>query len=207
MTRLKPAIDQQAVASSRTRTTLPKEPEMRPRMRARSEIQMQTVLPLRKCFQECPCVCHKFRRVELPSKTSALFGSGSIAFRGFPFWRTGCNYRHCKQDVGPSIVINYFLPTWLSRTMLYAWFTSVPLCPPELLIRTYQVVPYDNFLVSAVVKGDLHTLQNAFATGNFSPYVLCESEGVLCASEGDTLLHVGQSRHMLVRAIDADGLN
>lgn len=96
-------------------------------------------------------------------------------------------------------MINYFLPTWLSRTMLYAWFTSAPLCPPELLIRTYQVVSYDNVLVIAVLRNDLETLQNALATGKFSPYVLYAHGGL-------SLLHVGQSRHML-NVIEADGLN
>ena len=199
VTRLRPAIDEEAADSAETTMTLPEDPEMRPRMRARSELQMQTILRLRKCFQGCPCVCHKFRRVKLPSTTSALFGSGSVGFRGLPFWRTDCNYRPCKRGVGPSIVINYFLPTWLSRTMLYAWFTSAPLCPPELLIRTYQVVSYDNVLVIAVFRNDLETLQNALGTGKFSPYVLCAHGGL-------SLLHVGQSRHML-NVIEADGLN
>ena len=67
--------------------------------------------------------------------------------------------------------------------MLYAWFSSGPLCPPEFLIRTYQVLPYNNFLINAVRKGDLETLQEIFATGKFSPYVLCESHG-------HSLLHV-----------------
>ena len=180
--------------------TLPENPQMRPRIKSRSELQMQTLLPLRKCLQRCPCICHKFRRVKLPSTASALFGSGSFGFRGLPFWRTDCNYRPCKQGIGPLIVINYFLPTWLSRTMLYAWFSSAPFCPPEFLIRTYQVVPSDNFLFDAVVEGDLQTLQNAFATGKFSPYVLSEVEG-------NSLLHVGQSLHMLVNLIEADCLD
>ena len=173
---------------------------MRPRMRARSEIQLQTFLPLRKCLQGCPCVCHKFRRVELPSRTSAMFGSGSLGFRGPPFWRAECNHRPCKQGVGPLIVINYFLPTWISRTMLYAWFSSCPLRPPEFLLRTYQVLPYKNFLINAVRKGDLETLQETLATGKFSPYVLCESDG-------NSLLHVSQSHHMLINLIEADALH
>ena len=183
MIELKPAIDQEVVASAETTMTLSEDPEMRPRMRARSELQMQTFLSLKKCLQGCPCVCHKLRRVELPSRTSALFGSGSFGFRGLPFWRTDCNYRRCKQGFGPLIVINYFLPTWISRTMLYAWFSSGPLCPQEFLIRTYQVLPYKNFLINAVRKGDLETLQETFATGKISPYVLCESDG-------HSLLHV-----------------
>ena len=180
--------------------TEPEDPEMRPRMRSRSELRMQTYLPLRRCFQGCPCICHKFQRVKLPSRTSALFGSGSFGFRGLPFWRAYCNHRPCKQGIGPLIVINYFLPTWISRTMLYAWFSSVPLSPPEFLIRTYRVVPYNNFLFKAVAQGDLKTLQKASAAGKFSPYVLCEPDG-------DSLLHVGQSRHMLVNVIEADVLN
>lgn len=183
VTGLKPAIDQEPVALAETKMTLPEDPDMRPRMRARSELQMHTGLPLRKCFQGCPCVCHRFRRVELPAGTSALFGSGSFGFRGLPFWRTDCNYRPCKQGLGPLTVINYFLPTWIARTMLYAWFSSAPLSPPEFLIRTYQVLPYKNFLINAVRKGDLETLQETFATGKFSPYVLCESDG-------HSLLHV-----------------
>ena len=186
VTRLKPAIDQEAVGLAKRTMTLPERPETRPRMRARSELQMQTFFPLRKCFQGCPCACHKFRRVDLPSRTSAIFGNGSFGFRGLPFWRTDCNYRACKQGLGPSIVINYFLPTWIARTMLYAWFSSAPLSPPEFLIRTYQVLPYKNFLINAVRKGDLETLQETLATGKFSPYVLCESEG-------HSLLHVGLS--------------
>ena len=143
---------------------------------------MRTFLPLKKCFQGRPCACHKFRRVELPSVTSALFGSGFLGFRGLPFWRTDCN-RPCEQGLGPWIVINYFLHTWIARTMLYAWISSAPLSPPELLIRIYQVLPYNNFLINAVRKGDLETLQETFATGKFSPYVLCESDG-------HSLLHV-----------------
>ena len=105
-------------------------------------------------------------------------------------------------------MINYFLPPWLSRTMLYAWFTSAPLCPPEFLIRMYQVVDYDNFLVHAAIEADLKTLQKAFATGEFSPYVLIKSRGVLRASEAwNSLLHVGHSRHMLLNVIEADRLN
>ncbi len=130
VTRLKPAIDQEAVASAETTMTASEDPEMRPEMRSRSKLRMQAFLPLRKCFQDCPCVCHKFQRVKLPSRTSALFGSGSFGFRGLPLWRAGCNHRPCKQGIGPLIVINYFLPTWISRTMLYAWFSSAPLCPP-----------------------------------------------------------------------------
>ena len=83
--------------------------------------------------------------------------------------------------------------------MLYAWFSAAPLCPPELLIRIYQVVSSDNILVSAVLKGDLKTLHDALATGKFSPYVL----GV----DGESLLHVGQLRQMLVYLIGADDLD
>ena len=184
VTRLKPAIDQEAVALAETPMTLLENLKMRPRMRARSELQMQSFLPFRKCFQGWPCACHKFRRVELPSKTSAIFGSGFFGFSGLPFWRTNCNYRACKQGLGPLIVINYFLPTWIARTMLYAWFSSAPLSPPEFLIRIYQVLPYNNFLSSAVRKGHLETLQENLATGKFSPYILC-------GSEGHSLLHVG----------------
>ena len=183
VTQLKPAIDQEAIALAERTMKLPEDPEMRPRMRSRSELRMQTLLPLRKCLQGCPCVCRKFRRIELPSRTSALFGSGSLGFRGLRFWRTDCNHRPCKQGLGPLIVINYFLPTWIARTMLYAWFSSTPLSPPELLIRIYQVLPYRNLLSSAVRKGDLETLQENL-TGKFSPYVLC-------GSEGHSLLHVG----------------
>ena len=208
MTRLKPAIDQEAVTSAETMRTLFDGPAMRPRMRSSSEVQMQTFLQRRKCFQGCPCVCHKFRRIQLPSTTSALFGGGSFRYRGLPFSRTDCNYQPCKRAIGPLIVINYFLPIWLSRTMIYAWFTSAPLYPPEFLIRTYQVVPGNNFLFNAVVQGDLETLQNAFVTGNFSPYVVaCGFQRLLHLSEGDSLLHVGESRHMLVNVTDADGLN
>ncbi len=90
--------------------------------------------------------------------------------------------------------------------MLYAWFTSAPLCPPEFLIRMYQVVDYDNFLVRAAVEADLKTLQKAFATGKFSPYVLLGPRPVL-SSEGDSLLHVGHLGHMVVNVVEADGLN
>ena len=83
--------------------------------------------------------------------------------------------------------------------MLYAWFSAAPLCPPELLIRTYQVVSSDNVLVRAALKGDLTTLHSALATGKFSPYVL--------GADGESLLHVGQLRHMLVYLIGADGLD
>ena len=207
LTRLKPAIDQEALASAETTMALPEEPEMRPRMRAKSGLQLQTFLPLRKCFQGCPCVCHKFRRVELPSRTSALLGSGSFGFSGLPFWRTDCSYGPCKQGIGPLIMINYFLPPWLSRTMLYAWFTSAPLCPPEFLIRTYQVLAdSDCFLIYAAETGGLKALQEGFATGKFSPYVRCGSRQ-LYANEGDSLLHVGHSRRMVVNFIEADGLN
>ena len=199
VTRLKPAIDQEPVASAETTRTPSENPQMRPRMESRSELQMQTLLPLRKCPPKCPCLCHEFRRVQLPPRVSALCGSGSFGFRGLPLWRTDCNYRSCKQDTGPLIVINYFLPTWLSRTMLYAWFSSAPLCPPELLIRTYQVVP-DNDLYHAVAIGDLEALQKAFATGKSSPYVLFGSEGC-------SLLHVGQPRRMLANFVEADGRN
>ena len=184
VTQLKPAIDQEAMTSAETTRTLLEDRAMRPRIRSSSEVRMQTFQPLRKCFQGCPCVCHKFRQVKLPSMISALFGSGSFRYRGLPIWRTYCNYRPCKRGVGPSIVVNYFLPTWLSRKLLHAWFTSAPLCPPEFLIRTYQAVSHDHVLVSAVVERDLQTLQNAFATGKFSPYVLQEVNG-------DSLLHVG----------------
>ena len=92
--------------------------------------------------------------------------------------------------------------------MLYAWFTSAPLCPPEFLIRTYEVVTNNNFLFTAVVQGDLETLRNAFATGNFSPYVVaCGSEEPQYVSDGDSLLHVGESRHMLANVVHADGLD
>ena len=207
VTRLKPAIDQEAVASTETTMTPPEDPEMRPRMRAKSELRMQTFVPLRKCLQGCPCVCHKIRRVELPSRTSALLGSGSFGFRGLPFWRTDCNYRPCKQGIGPLIIINYFLPTWLSRTMLYALFTSAPLCAPEFLIRMYQVLADgDCFLTYAAESGELKALQEGFATGKFSPYVRCGSRQ-LYATEGDSLLHVGHSCPMVVNFIKADGLN
>ena len=206
VTRLRPAIDQEAVASAETTMALSEDPGMRPRMRARSELQIQTFLPLRKCSQGCSCVCHKFRRVELPSRTSALFGSGSFEFRGLPFWRTHCNYWPCKRGLGSLIVINYFLPTWLSRAMLYAWFASAPFCPPELLIRMYQVVDEDNILFIAVMNGKFKLLQKAFATGKFSPYVLIGPRQ-RHAPEGNSLLHVGHSRHVLLNVMEADRLN
>lgn len=207
VTRLKPAMEQEAVGSAETTMTLSENPQMRPRIKSKSELRLQTLLPLRKCLQRCPCVCHKFRQVNSPSRASALFGSGYFGFRGLSLWKTDCNYGPCKQGVGPLIVINYFLPTWLSRTMLFAWFTSAPLYPPEFLIRTYQVLAdCDDFLIIAAGEGDLKTLREAFATGKFSPYVRCGSKR-LNATEGDSLLHVGHSRHMVVTVIDADGLN
>ena len=200
VTRLKPAIDQEGIASAETTMTVAENRQMRPRMRSRSELRMQTLLPLRKCVQGCPCFCHKIRRVRLPSKASALFGSGFFGFRGLPFWGTDCNYWPCKQGLGPLIVINYFLPTWLCRTMLYAWFSSAPLCPPEVLIRTYKVVPSHNLLIDAAAGGNLALLQTVLATGKISPFVLSEGEG-------HSLLHVRQSRHIILAFVEADYLD
>ena len=188
--RVNSAIDQTAATSTGTTLTTYDDIEASPRMRSKMELQMQTVRPLRTCAPACPCDCHKVRRFRMPSKMSLLFGHGSIGLKGLPFWRPDCNHRHCRQGTGLSIVVNYFLPMWLSQAMLSAWFSSAPLCPPEFLIRMYEVREfYGHPLFEAMKPKDqgkaLENLRTTLAKGSISPYIINEG--------GLSLLHVCQT--------------
>ena len=98
---------------------------------------------------------------------------GHSRSEGVQFGRTRCNLRSCKQGGGLAIRINYFLPTWLSQRMISAWYTSTPLCGPELLLKIYRVVDFrKDPLVKAITCGRLEDLQTLLTTGTVSPYII-----------------------------------
>lgn len=74
--------------------------------------------------------------------------------------------------------------------MISAWFTSTPLCGPELLLKIYRVVDFRRDpLFKAVTCGRLEDLQTLLATGTISPYITNQY--------GLSLLHVCQSSYKL----------
>ena len=111
------------------------------------------------------------------------------AFRPVETCSRAC-LRSCKQGAGLAITITHFLPTWLSQRMISAWFTSTPLCGPELLLKIYRVVDFrKDPSVKAVTCGRLEDLQTLLATGTISPYIISQYD--------HSLLHVCQSSYKL----------
>lgn len=70
--------------------------------------------------------------------------------------------------------------------MIYGWFNSTPLCGPELLLRTFQVVDAEEDpLFRAFYYGTLGEVETLLAKGTVSPYIVNE--------RGESLLHVRES--------------
>lgn len=178
--------DTVALSSDQTAMTTHHDAEERPRLLSRREFRIQTFRQLQSCSRACPCTCHHSRQIQPPSSTVGVFGRGFISLKGPLFGKQSCNIRSCKQESGLSITIKYFLPTWLSQRMICGWFDSTPLCGPELLLRTFQVVNHwKDPLFRAVMHGMLGEVETLLSKGTVSPYIVNRY--------GMSLLHVRES--------------
>ena len=142
----------------------------RPRMRSRSEFQIQNIQIHSTCPVACTCDCHQMWRIYTPSNLRRLFGHSMIEGAELPFFRRACSLRSCKGKKATFIYIKFFLPAMIAARMISFWFTSSPLCAPELLLRVSRVVRTDTAAYKAIRYGDLDNVKRCICAGDCKPW-------------------------------------
>lgn len=144
----------------------------RPRMRARSEYQVQSLQIPSVCPTACTCGCHKTWRIYTPRSLRKLFGYSKIEGAEVPFFKGACSLQSCKGKRATFVNINFFLPTTIAARMIDLWFTSSPLYGPELLLRVPRVVRTDTPAYDAIRHWDMDAVKRSISAGDFKPWDL-----------------------------------
>ena len=164
-------VSDNAAALSETPESRPGAPIVAsPRMRSRREFHIQNLRVQSACPNACTCNCHRTWKIYSPRGLRRLFGHSKIEGAGLPFFRRPCSLRSCKGKKATFIYINFFSPAMIAARMISLWFTSSPLCAPELLLRVSRVVRTDTAAYRAIRDGDLDAVKCCISAGDCKPW-------------------------------------
>lgn len=121
-------------------------------------IHFQT-LRRHSCDGNCPCSCHKTRRLGTPDVLERILGKLFLGYVGLPSIFHSCTVLGCRQNSSKSAKMIYRFPYWFWQRAVNVTFSYTYTTGPELLLRFPCVRPAHCDWFICARMGDAEGLQ------------------------------------------------
>ncbi|KAF2838004.1 hypothetical protein M501DRAFT_163004 [Patellaria atrata CBS 101060] len=132
-----------------------------------------------KCSTWCPCACHAKRKPKVTELgiVEKVIGKMFIGYAGLPFLNKKCDFRGCRHQRAPTVIMEYWFPWWFVAMNVKLDFKYLPTVGSQFQVTTSRRVPDNSQSIAFVMQRDIDGLRYLFNNGLASPRDVSDSRG------------------------------
>ena len=133
-------------------------------------VHASAITKVSRCSGRCPCICHRYSKINTPSSLRQFLGVLFIGYSSIPHIISRCDSQRCVRRESLATVVTYIFPEWfLARAMLlvmrFSFFQG-----PQLSLAFPRVVDSSSLLFEYIGLGDVAGLRIIFSQRIASPF-------------------------------------